>query len=74
MPIGDEDVAVRRHQDRGRRVEFVRTVAGHAGLAELHQQLAVGTEFEDLLAFAVLAEAVRDPDIAVRSTWSHAER
>src|SRR6516164_9316348 len=66
MPVADEDVAVGRDQHRRRRIEFVRTGAGDALLAERHQHLAVRAELEDLMALAVLALAVGDPDIALR--------
>ncbi len=65
VPIADEDVAVGRNEDRRRRVELVGTGAGDAGLAERQQELAVRTELEDLVAFAVLAEPVDQPDIAL---------
>ena len=38
MSVGDEDVAVRRGHDGGRRVELVRAAARDAGLAERQQQ------------------------------------
>ena len=63
--LGDEDLAVRRDDDVGRLVERVRAVAGDAGLAERHQQLAVGTELEDLMAFAARRPRVGHPDVAV---------
>ena len=65
MPVGDEDIAARRDQDRRRRVEFVGAVARMAGLAERHQEFAVGTELEDLMAFAGGAEGVGHPHIAI---------
>src|ERR1700722_10612472 len=39
--------------------------AGAAALAEPHQLLAVGAELDRLMALAVLADAVGDPDVAV---------
>src|SRR5262249_22992722 len=65
MSVANENVAIGCDQYRGRRVERVRTVARRSGLAEREQDLAFGTEFEDLMALAVLALAVGDPDIAV---------
>ena len=72
MAVADEDVAVRRDEDGGRHVERVGTVAGHAGLAERHQHLAVLIELEHLVAFSVPARIlavgpfpVGDPDVAV---------
>ena len=65
VSVGDKNVAIGRDQNCGRRVELVRAAAGDAGLAERHQHLAVRAELEDLVALAVLAEAVGHPDIAV---------
>ena len=72
MAVADEDVAVRRDQDGGRHIERVGAVASHAGLAERHQDLAVLTELEHLVALAVSprilavgAFTVGDPDVAV---------
>src|SRR5215210_397176 len=64
VSLGDENVAVRSGHNRGRRIELVRTASCHAGLAERHQELAVGTELQHLLAFAAAINAVRHPDIA----------
>src|SRR5260370_794752 len=66
MTVGNENVAIGCDQRRGRRVEFVRTAARNAALAEGQQQLAVGAELEDLVALAVLAEPVRHPDVSFR--------
>src|SRR5205814_6655514 len=65
VPVGDEDIAVRRGHDRGGCVEFVLPAAGLAGLAEREQQLALGRKLEHLMALAPEAEAVGHPDIAV---------
>ena len=65
MPVGDEDVAVRRDQNIGRRIEGVGTVARHTSLAQRHQDLAVGTELVDLMTLGALAPAVGDPHIAI---------
>src|SRR5262249_40389684 len=66
VTVGNEDVAVRRHQRRGGRVEFIRGAAGNARLAERQQHLAVRAELEDLVALTFLAESVRYPDISFR--------
>src|SRR5215813_10957759 len=65
VSVADENVAIGRDQNRGRSVEGVRTVACRSGLAEREQDLAVGAELEDLMAFAVLALGVGNPDVAV---------
>ena len=74
MAVDDPDVAVGRDRDAGRTVEAVGSVARDAGRTERHQELAVGAEFEHLMALADLearlAAAVADgrafghPDIA----------
>src|SRR5207237_920739 len=70
VAVADEDVAVRRDEDGGRHVERVRAVAGHARLAERHQQLPLGVELEHLMPFAVplrilaiRALAIAHPDV-----------
>ena len=50
VPSDDEDVAVRRDDDVVRLIEVVGRGRA-ARLAERHQQLAVGAELEDLMAF-----------------------
>src|SRR5438105_13441848 len=65
VPVGDENIAVRRRDDGGRRIEFVAAAAGLSGLAEGEQQFSVRAELENLMAFAVAAEAVGHPYIAV---------
>jgi hypothetical protein len=65
VPVGDEDITIRRDPNVGRRIEGVRTVPCHSGLAERHQDLAVRTELEDLLPLGTLAAAVGGPQIAV---------
>ena len=65
VSVGDEDVAVRRDDDGGRRVEVSGPLPGDAGLAERQQQLAVGAELEHLWPLPSLAEAVGHPDVAV---------
>src|SRR6266403_851807 len=65
MSIGDEDVAVRSNEHRRWRVEFVSTTAGDPGFAEREQHLAVRTELDNLMTFALLAEPIGDPDVAL---------
>src|SRR5262252_1828063 len=65
VSVADENVAIGRDQNRGRSVEGVWTVACRSGLAEREQDLAVGAELENLMAFAVLALGVGNPDVAV---------
>src|SRR5215471_16387619 len=75
VSVADENVAIGRDQNGGRRVEGVRTVARRSGLAEREQNLAIRAEFEDLMAFAVFALSVGDPHVAVAvhkdSMWKH---
>src|SRR4029077_16479283 len=65
MAVGDEDVAVWRHQNIGGAVELVVTVAGNARLAERHQYAAVRAELDGGLAPAMPGAAIGDPDVAV---------
>jgi hypothetical protein len=65
MSIGDEDVAVRSNEHRRWRVEFVSTTAGDPGFAEREQHLAVRTELDNLMTFALLAQPIGDPDVAL---------
>ena len=71
VPVGDEDVAVRRHGDVAWRTEVIGPATGLSGCAQRHQHLAVRAELDDLLpAFValgrpVLGDCVRHPDIAV---------
>ena len=75
MPVGHENISVRRHIHCGRRVEFVWPIAGDAGLAERHEHFAVGAELEHLLALAGSAHAVGHPDIAdavdMQAVWQN---
>jgi hypothetical protein len=50
MTVGNKDVAVWGNRDSGRTIECVWTIAGNAFLAERHQDFALRTKFEDLLA------------------------
>src|SRR5262245_52603247 len=54
-----------RDQDIGRPIEGVGPVARDPGLAQRHQHLPIGTEFDDCVALAVAAPAVGHPDVAV---------
>src|SRR6185369_11810958 len=66
VAIGNEDVAVRRHQDVGRRVERVLRGAGDARLTKCHEKLAVLIELHDGVALAVvLRGSVGYPDVVV---------
>ena len=65
VAVGDIDVAVGRDRDVARPIERVLAVAGHAGLAERHQDLAVRAELDDDSALAVLAALVGHPDVAL---------
>ena len=53
MAVGDENVAVGRDNDVGRRIESVWTVAGDAGLTERSEQPSVRGELHDNLFLAV---------------------
>ncbi len=46
-------------------MKYPSALAGHAGMAERHQHLAIGTELNDDVALAVLALAVGDIDVAL---------
>src|SRR5207248_9633664 len=63
VSVGHEDIAVGRDENRGGRVEFVRTVAGDTRLAEPQQNFAVRTELYDLMTLPVLAAAIGDPHV-----------
>ena len=78
MAIRHEDIAVWRNGNAGRPIECIRTIAGHALLAERHQHLACRTQLEDFLAhdyaFCILGRHaehclfivhVADPQISV---------
>src|SRR5262249_9667970 len=75
MTVGDEDVAIGRRHDAGRRAEMVIVVAADAGLAERHQHLSVRAELaHDVpglhtglggLGYSRIGGRVGDPDIAL---------
>src|SRR5258707_13192281 len=62
VTVGDENVAIGRDQRCGGGIEFVRTAARDATLAERQQQLTVRAELEALVALAFLTEPVVHPD------------
>ena len=62
MTVGDEDVAVGRHQHRIGFMKGIRAVARNPGLAERTQQFAAAVEFEHIIALAVADMAVGDPE------------
>jgi hypothetical protein len=65
VAVGNEDVAVLSDGNVGRAAEQVVAATGDARLAERHQELAVRTEFEDLVALALRHHRVGYPDVAV---------
>ena len=72
MAVPDEDIAVRRDQDGGRLIEGVRAICGDSSLTERHQELAVLTELENLVALSVSPGIlpvgpfpVRHPDVSI---------
>ncbi len=65
VSIGNEDVAVRSNGHRGGLVESVLRRSRGSGLAEGHQDLSIGTEFENLVAFSFTTLAVGHPNISV---------
>lgn len=66
MPVGDKNIAVASDRHPRRPVEVTRRITRHPRLAQLHQHFTAWTELDDLLALAILAIRVRNPDIAVR--------
>src|SRR5437867_10650233 len=53
MSVPNEDVAIRRDQDSGGLIECIRAGSGNSSLAERHQELALRTKLENLVALAV---------------------
>src|ERR1022692_1849746 len=64
MAVRNENIAIRSDGDGVGLIEGVWAIAGDAGLTEGHQDLAIRTEFENLLALAVFSLAVGDPQVA----------
>ena len=64
MSVRDKNVAIRSDRDIGRLIESVRAVSGDSRLAEGHQDPAIGTEFEHLVAFAVFSLSISHPYVA----------
>ena len=60
MPVGDENVTVLRHHNIGGLIEPV--VGTNA--AQRHQHLAFRAEFKNLVAFAVMPQGVRHPEVS----------
>ena len=65
MAIGDEDVAVARDGDPGRPIEEAWGVTRHSRMAQCHQNLAGGAEFDDHMALAIQAVGIGNPHIAL---------
>src|SRR5262249_47569395 len=65
MAVGDIDVAIGRDDDTARPVQEAGTVAGHSGLTQGHQHLALRAEFDNHVALAVLRALVGYPHIAL---------
>src|SRR5439155_11907030 len=66
VAVGDEDVAGRGGDDDvGGLIEGVAAGAGDAGLAERHQDGALLVELEDLVALAIFAARVGEPQVAL---------
>jgi hypothetical protein len=65
MSVTDDDIAVTGNRDIRRSIEHVGTVACDPGFAKREQNLALWTEFDDLMAFAVAAGVVGRPYAAV---------
>src|SRR6476646_5503987 len=63
MTVAHDDVPVGGNRHIRRSVEHIRPVPGYTRLADRQQDLALGTELENLVALAVPARIVRSPDI-----------
>src|SRR5262249_36451584 len=64
VAVRDVDVAIGRDHDVGGTIEHILAVAGHAGFADGHQNLSLGTEFDQYGALAVLGAPVCRVDVA----------
>src|ERR1700682_4192911 len=65
VSIGNKNIAVRSDGHSGRHIECVRTIARDARLAESYQHFSSGSEFKNLLAFALRSVAIGDPDVSI---------
>jgi len=65
VPVGHEDVAIGSYQNRGRSVEGVGRGSGDTGFPQSHQDFALRSELENLVAFPVFDPAVAYPDVAI---------
>ena len=65
VPFGDEDVAIGSDRHIGRLIEQAGLGAGDSGLAQRHQNLAIGAEFENLHAPAIPGLFVGHPEVAL---------
>src|ERR1017187_8425628 len=65
MAVRNEDVAIRSDGDGVRLIEGVRAVTCDASLAEGHQDLAIRTEFKNLVTLSISSLAVGDPQVAL---------
>src|SRR5260370_37438572 len=65
MPIGDEDISVRRNRHGRRLVECIFAGPSYSGFAEREQDLSLWTELENLMALAVFRVTIGDPYISV---------
>src|ERR1051326_4806065 len=63
VSIGDEDIAVCTDDHIRRLVESIRAIACNARFPERQQHFSFGAKLENLLAFAVRALTVSDPDV-----------
>src|SRR5580693_108677 len=65
VAVGNENVSVECDRYIVRLIKSVWPVAGDIGLAQRHQNFAIGRELEYLMALALPASAVGHPDVAV---------
>src|SRR5262249_379269 len=65
MTVCDENRAVRRDQNGGWPIEWIRTITCNARLAQSHQKSSIRAEFHHGIALAVLDPAVRHPYVVV---------
>src|ERR1700722_4134441 len=65
MPVGYEDVAVLRNGHAGRAIERIVTRTRNASLSERHEDFPLTAELENLLALAVFALSIGNPDVAL---------